>query len=156
MIATKRSNAALAELDQLFVQLSREVVHAVREQGLGGLSLSQIMVLKKAQRRGARAQDLSRGLAVSPAAVTKLVDQLSCRGLITRTRSRKDRRSAILAVTPEGVAALEQSERVRIQIIRALLEPLSQEEIAVLTRVLRHLVEVIPTAWKESAPEARR
>jgi DNA-binding MarR family transcriptional regulator len=145
---SKTDEYSIGELDQLLVQLSRQVVHAVREQGLGGLSLSQLSVLKQVQRGSTSARDLSFGLEVSPAAVTKLVDQLVHRGLVTRIRSRTDRRSAVLSITAVGTEALEESARMRTQLIRALIKPLPRSDIEVLVKTLRHFVEVIPSVWR--------
>jgi DNA-binding MarR family transcriptional regulator len=144
----KTDEDSIGELDQLLVQLSRQVVHAVREQGLGGLSLSQLSVLKHVQRGSTSARDLSFGLEVSPAAVTKLVDQLVRRGLVTRIRSRTDRRSAVLSITAAGTGALEESARMRTQLIRALTKPLPRSDIEVLVKTLRHFVEVMPSVWR--------
>lgn len=136
------------ELDQLFVQLSRLVWSAVREKGLGSLSIIQFYVLMYVSREETRARDLSTVLNVSPAAITKIVDHLVEHGLISRTRSLKDRRSATLKITPAGRAALEKSRRARTRMLRMLIDPLSKEEIVVLTRIMRRLVEMLPQAWQ--------
>ncbi|MGA2976427.1 MAG: MarR family transcriptional regulator [Spirochaetia bacterium] len=137
------------ELDQLFVQLSRLIWSAVREKGLGSLSIIQFYVLMHVSREETRARDLSTDLNVSPAAITKLVDHLVEHGLISRTRSLKDRRSATLKITPAGRAALEKSRRARARMLRMLIDSLSKEEIVVLTRIMRLLVELLPQAWQD-------
>jgi DNA-binding MarR family transcriptional regulator len=139
----------LAELDHLLGQLALLVWNAVREKGVGGLSLIQLQVLKRLMAEGLRASDLSAGLGVSPAAITKLVDVLAERGLISRTRSLKDRRSTLLEITPAGKAALEKSRRSRARTIRRLLDPLSDEETAILCRIMRRSVDLLPTVWQD-------
>ena len=143
------SDRELDELDQLFMQLARQVWSAVREKGVGGLSLIQLSMLKCLSTGQTRAHDLSTRLSVSPAAITKIVDNLRERGLITRTRSLEDRRSAVLAITPAGREGLERSRRMRNRTLRTLLVTLSPEDIVVLKRFLRRSVEILPGAWQD-------
>jgi DNA-binding MarR family transcriptional regulator len=50
--------------------------------------------------------DISRELSHDSGSLTRLVDQLDARGLIKRTRDKKDRRVVTLALTPKGRAAV--------------------------------------------------
>src|SRR5258708_8974502 len=50
------------------------------------------------------AAELAREYGIDASAVTRLVDRLEKRGLLTRVRSNEDRRVVRLALTPEGGA----------------------------------------------------
>jgi DNA-binding MarR family transcriptional regulator len=139
----------LLELERLIMQLARLTSRMMREKGVGGLSLSQMRVLKRLSRQEERASDLASLLGVTPAAVTKLLDQLEKRGYVSRAPSRVDRRSTRVAVTASGKVALEKSERVRSATIQRLLQPLRKEEASVLTSTLRRLTAELPEAWME-------
>ena len=112
------------------------------------MSLIQLQCLKRLAAGRTRARDLSTSLGVTPAAVTKIIDKLFERGLLSRTRSLLDRRSAALEITAAGKAALERSRRTRSRALRTLLDPLSDEEVSVLTRVIRRSVDALPAVWE--------
>jgi DNA-binding MarR family transcriptional regulator len=139
----------IEELEQLVMQFARLVTVTLRERGVGGLSLSQIQVLKRLCHKDERASDLAVSLGVTPAAVTKLIDQLAERGMVQRSPSRTDRRSAAVSITKTGKVALEKSRHARSAMVRRFLEPLEKEEAVVLARALRRMVDVLPAAWLE-------
>jgi DNA-binding MarR family transcriptional regulator len=137
------------ELDQLIMQFARMATQALREKGFAGLSLTHMHVLKRLSRQDERASDLAASLGVTPAAVTKLIDQLVVRGYVARSPSRTDRRSAAVSISPVGKAALRKSARARGATVRRLLQPLDHEEATVLARALRRMMETLPEAWRE-------
>ncbi len=55
---------------------------------------------------GTTAVEISRVIPVDPPAVSRVVHQLSQRGLLSRRRSRTDRREVRLRATPSGLALL--------------------------------------------------
>jgi len=139
----------LQELDQLIMQFARVATQALREKGFAGLSLTQMQVLKRLCRQNERASDLAAALGVTPAAVTKLIDQLASRGLVARSPSQTDRRSTAVSITAVGKATLEKAVRARSATVRRLLQPLDQEEAEVLARALRLMTETLPEAWQK-------
>ncbi len=143
------SNPDLDELDRLLLQLARQVWSSVREKGFSGLSLMQMQVLKRSSEQAARAGELAAQLRVTPAAITKIVDQLVDRGLITRTRSPEDGRSAALVASAAGKAALDRSRRSRNRTLRVMLGSLTKDETAALTSILRRAVALLPDAWRD-------
>ena len=141
-----RGKRDLAGLEQLLAQLVRHLSHVERERGFGNFSLPQLYMLKRIEKGSKRVRDLSFGSDVSTAAVSKLVDHLVRKGLVSRRRSRRDRRETILAITREGRGALRESARARLRSLRVLLEPLTDEEFAILTKMLRKLVASVSAA----------
>ena len=55
------------------------------------------------------AAELAREYGIDASAVTRLIDRLEKRGLLSRVRSKEDRRVVRLALTPEGHAIAEQN-----------------------------------------------
>jgi len=140
----------LEELEGLVMEMARCVTAALRDRGVGGLSLTQMRVLTRLAGGIERASDLALSLRVTPAAVTKLLDQLEERGFIARRRSSADRRSTSVSLTAPGREAMERSRKARSETIRRLLRPLRDEESRVLAAVLRRMLEDLPEAWKDA------
>jgi MarR family transcriptional regulator for hemolysin len=94
-----------------------------------------------------RQKDLSASLALDGSSVVRLLDALEAAGLIER-REDADRRAKIIALTGQGLAIIDQVEAAAREIRTAVLTGLSDEEIAVATRVLervgQNLSQMIP------------
>src|SRR2546422_357750 len=77
-----------------------EVRQAARNKSQGTLSVPQIRVLAQL-RSGAKGNgELAEALGVSVPSMSRLVDGLVRRGMVTRAVRRQDRRSVTLALTP--------------------------------------------------------
>ena len=91
---------ALCEVvDQVRVALNRDL------QRCAGLTLADNLVLCQvamAPGKRLRMVDIAGLLTIGKSAVTKTVDRLEERGLITRERDRSDRRTVYAALTAEG------------------------------------------------------
>jgi DNA-binding MarR family transcriptional regulator len=90
--------------------------------------------------------DISRELSHDSGSLTRLADQLDRRGLIHRTRDRKDRRVVTLALTPAGRAAIKAVLPNVVAHFNDLLEGFSAHEakmlVALLTRLLVRASEI--------------
>src|SRR4051812_30056279 len=69
---------------------------------LGITSAQASIIFMLASCRSLAAADLAREYGINESAVTRLIDRLEKRGLITRVRSEEDRRVVRLALTLEG------------------------------------------------------
>lgn len=76
---------------------------------------------------------------MSRAAVSSLTKTLSASGLLSRTRSDRDRRGAVLALTARGTAALEEAFRAHNARETQWAGLLTADELATLTGLLRKL-----------------
>jgi DNA-binding MarR family transcriptional regulator len=72
-------------------------------------------------------------------ALTRVIDQLEARQLVSRERSRKDRREVQLQLTPAGRATLEAAIPAVVERLNHALGDFSAEELAMLTRLLSKL-----------------
>jgi DNA-binding MarR family transcriptional regulator len=84
--------------------------------------------------------DISRELSHDSGSLTRLVDQLDRRGLIRRTRDRKDRRVVTLALTPAGRAAINAVLPNVVAHFNDLLGGFSAREVKTLTSLLTRLL----------------
>jgi DNA-binding MarR family transcriptional regulator len=73
--------------------------------------------------------------------VTRLLDRIEARGLVTRQRCREDRRRVLCRITPAGLKALEAADAPLNRIEAQRLGRLRPAEIATLIRLLDRLRE---------------
>ena len=68
--------------------------------------------------------------------ITRLLDRLETRGLITRQRDTKDRRVVSTRITPEGLAILEQLDKPVLDLHRRQFSHMPQSKLAQLINLL--------------------
>jgi DNA-binding MarR family transcriptional regulator len=81
------------------------------------------------------------------ATVSRAVLSLDKRELLRRTPSAADRREEILSLTAEGRELYETIAPMALRYERGLLEGLSDEDIAQLDRLIRHIMERATVPW---------
>ncbi len=88
---------------------------------------------------GLSQRSLADRLGAVPSRVVPLIDSLETRGLVTRVRSRADRRNYELRLTAKGAKVLGSLRGIAEQHEAELLAPLSSEECAQLGSLLARL-----------------
>ncbi|MBN4925331.1 winged helix-turn-helix transcriptional regulator [Hoyosella rhizosphaerae] len=73
-------------------------------------------------------QQVCNALAIDRSDMVRLVDELEERGLLTRTRDKKDRRKHTLALTKAGRAAQKLCDAAVNNALDSALQPLSRDE----------------------------
>ena len=74
------------------------------------LTTSQLATLRQLARHGRlSAGDVARGISVSQATITGIVDRLESRELLTRSRDAEDRRRVVIDLTEAGREAVATS-----------------------------------------------
>jgi DNA-binding MarR family transcriptional regulator len=104
------------------------------------LSFSQwmaLMALREAP--GGTAADLARIICHDAGSLTRILDQLEKRGLVTRKRSESDRRQVALEMTPRGRALIASLMPRVVGLWNELLGDFSHDEIRVLIKLLTRL-----------------
>ena len=85
-------------------QLDRDLMRAA---GLTANEYTTMMCLSEAVRRELRMADLANAAALSASRMTRLVDDLQSRGLVTKRASADDGRGNVAKLTPAGLAKLK-------------------------------------------------
>jgi len=136
--------------------------HAV-EQHLrvaAGLSYVQFQVLASlsASRTGSqRMTDLADDVVYSRSGLTYQADLLEARGLISRSPSPDDERSTAVSITDAGRALVARVLPGHVEVVgRLLLEPLSRQDLQVLTRLLTPVRDHMRATPPRSAAARRR
>ena len=86
------------------------------------------------------AGDLAHNICHDAGSLTRLIDQLVKRGLVTRQRSESDRRVVTLGLTPRGRALIEALAPRVMNLWNGLLAGFSHAEVDTLVRLLTRLV----------------
>lgn len=117
-----------------------------RAMGSDGVSVARLKLLTLiAREQPARSADLMAALSYSPRTMTEAIDALEREGLIDRTPDPTDRRAKRISITPRGEAAIEASAPIRTRFLQEVFGPLSEEERALLLRILEQLNERVQT-----------
>lgn len=94
-----------------------------------------------------RSSEVAKLMSVTTGTLTRAVDGLVEHGYVVRTRSEKDKRVVYLTLTERGKAAYEHHKRFHENMVANVKANLSEEELAILVRVLNQLNEYFRTAY---------
>jgi DNA-binding MarR family transcriptional regulator len=103
------------------------------------LSHSQYNVLRilgGASPDGLACQEISERMISRDPDITRLLDRLEARGLVTRTRDQKDRRVVTARITPEGLRLLEALHKPIAEVDRYPLQHLGEQRLRTLIQLL--------------------
>src|SRR6202795_3021529 len=90
----------------------------VRGAGLTASEYTTIMHLSEAPNRELRMAYLAKATDLSASRITRLVDDLQSRGLVTKTTSSSDARGNVARLTPRGMAKLKSAWPVHLASVR--------------------------------------
>jgi DNA-binding MarR family transcriptional regulator len=90
----------------------------IRDASLTASDYTTIMHLSEAPNRELRMADLAAATDLSASRMTRLVDDLQSRGLVTKTVSSSDGRGNVARLTPRGMAKLKSSWPVHLVSVR--------------------------------------
>jgi len=100
------------------------------ERSPDALSANKVGVLSYLYRQGPRTPgDVAAAEHQQPQSLTRVFTELEADGFVSRTRSARDRRQAILAITPAGRAVLERDMAERDVWLAAALAALSETDV---------------------------
>jgi DNA-binding MarR family transcriptional regulator len=106
----------------------------IRGAGLTASDYTTIMHLSEAPNRELRMADLANATDLSASRMTRLVDDLQSRGLVTKTASSSDARGNVARLTPRGMAKLKSAWPVHLASVRSrffdCIDPAAVEEVA--------------------------
>ena len=86
-----------------------------------------------------RQKDLAASLVLDGSSVVRLLDALESAGLIERRGETTDRRAKTISVTSHGLSIIDQVEAASTAVRTATLTGLSDEDLAIATRVLERV-----------------
>ena len=93
-------------------------IDLIRGAGLTASEYTTMMHLSEGPNRGLRMADLASATDLSASRMTRLVDDLQSRGLVSKTTSSSDARGNIARLTPRGMAKLKSAWPVHLASVR--------------------------------------
>jgi DNA-binding MarR family transcriptional regulator len=121
----------------------RHVAQFEKEVGDLDLTPTQFAALAKISERGEVSQNLlGRMTAMDPATIQGVIQRLMARGLIDRRPDPNDRRATLLRLSTPGRTLTREAIRRAHRVSNAVLEPMSPDERAAMTGLLRKLTEL--------------
>lgn len=106
-----------------------------------GVTVTQLLVLRELRRGPQTPGRLGQALGLAPASVTRLLDRLERRGLVSRHRELEDRRSVEVHLEPVGERLLGEIRVLRGTDLHRAVESMTADERRRLAAALRQLVE---------------
>jgi DNA-binding MarR family transcriptional regulator len=114
--------------------LDRELLD---EHGISLAGYDVLAFLSRAEGRRMRMSDLAGAVLISPGAVTRRVEALEARGLVTRSRSTGDARVVEAALTEAGSEVLKELTPTHVRGVRAhFVDQLRPRELQVVAKAL--------------------
>ena len=127
---------------ELLATMDRELASDKRLAPLE-LSAAQYMVLAKLANAAERmsAADLCKEISYDAGAMTRMLDRLEAKNLISRARCTHDRRLTYLALSEEGRAAFPRMREIMIGVLNGLLRGLTRAEARQLEALLGRMLD---------------
>jgi DNA-binding MarR family transcriptional regulator len=97
--------------------LDSDLIHGA---GLSASDYTTLMHLSEAPKRELRMSDLASATGLSASRMTRLVDDLQTRSLVTKVASSTDARGNVARLTPRGMAKLRAAWPVHLASVRSL------------------------------------
>ena len=113
----------------------------------------QLVCVRQLLKHGSMAPGaLARLISLSPATVTGIIDRLEKRNIVTRERSKEDKRKVLIALTPEGERLVEKMPPPLHEAFSRRLEELSEDEQEEIDRVLARIVDMMEAQDMADSP----
>jgi DNA-binding MarR family transcriptional regulator len=117
--------------------LSRGVVETLSRADLTPTQYNALRILRGAGEEGASCSEVSERMVTKDSDVTRLLDRLEARGLISRGREAKDRRRVVTRITDEGLRVLAQLDGPIAETHRRRLGHLADKQLDTLGELLK-------------------
>ena len=131
-------------------RISRAVDHYSRKLNVEfGLTTPQLLCLEALARANSMIlRDLARAVNLGESTVNGIVDRLEAKGLLTRMRSREDRRKVYLEITERGRKIMEKTPPLLQDKLAHSLSGLRDAEKQRITESLERIVELMQAEYR--------
>jgi DNA-binding MarR family transcriptional regulator len=116
--------------------LARRIDHVLKDADLSSTQYNVLRILRGAP-EGLACGDIGSRMITRDPDITRLLDRLEKRGLISRCRETKDRRMVLTRISPEGLKLLARLDEPVQEAHREQLGHLGRERLKALTELLR-------------------
>lgn len=116
--------------------LVQNIENLLRVSGLSGTQYNVLRILRGAGRQGLTCGETSARMVTHDPDVTRLLDRLEKRKLITRSRDTRDRRVVTARITPQGLRLLSGLDKPVSELHRRLFRHMTPQELKKLSSLL--------------------
>jgi DNA-binding MarR family transcriptional regulator len=134
--SASREEAVYLSLLRTAEWLSRGLIETLARADLTPTQYNALRILRGAGREGASCSEVSERMVTKDSDITRLLDRLEARGLISREREAKDRRRIATRITDEGLRVLAELDEPIAETHRAQLGHLGEKRLASLGTLL--------------------
>jgi DNA-binding MarR family transcriptional regulator len=127
--------SAFLDLLRTTDMLSRGLIAVLKSEDLSATQYNVLRILRGAP-EGLPCGEVANRMITRDPDITRLLDRLEKRGMITRTRESKDRRMVTAQITPQGLKLLGRLDEPVQEIHRKQLGHLGRERLRTLTALL--------------------
>jgi DNA-binding MarR family transcriptional regulator len=131
-----REEAAFLELLRTSDQLTRRLVPVLKTEELSEKQYNVLRILRGSP-EGLACSEIGNRMITRDPDITRLLDRLEKRTLISRCRETKDRRTVVTTITPRGLKVLERLDEPIQELHRKQLGHLGRERLKTLCELLR-------------------
>lgn len=124
--------------------LLREVEEALKQSGLSQTQYNVLRILRGAGSEGLACREIGERMITRDPDITRLLDRLEARGLVSRARERTDRRVVTTRISAQGLRILKQLDEPILQLHRRQFRNLA-------ARKVRQLVSLLEEARERDA-----
>jgi DNA-binding MarR family transcriptional regulator len=117
-------------------RLTRGLVETLGHADLTPTQYNALRILRGAGKEGASCTEVGERMVTKDSDITRLLDRLEARGLISRERETKDRRRIVTRIRDEGLRVLAELDKPILETHRNQLGHLGEESLASLDRLL--------------------
>lgn len=137
----KSTPEIIDNLRRIFQAINEYSRIAERSTGLTGPQLWAFKILDNTS--PIRVSDLARQMYLRPATVVGILDRLEMKGLVSRTRSKEDRRAVYLELTNLGKKLAKKAPEVAQVMLVKGLDELSDEQYLAVEEGMQHMVRML-------------
>ena len=120
-----------------------------------GISMTQIHVLRQLEQHGTMSMSrIAELLDVSLSNATGIIDRMAERGLVERVRVPDDRRVVLVQPSTQGIEALDETEGIKLDRIRAICNRLEDAQLEGVSKALGDLRVAIAAEFGIDTDEA--
>jgi len=116
--------------------LMQEIGAVLKPFKLSHSQYNVLRILRGASPDGLACQEISERMISRDPDITRLLDRLEARGLVTRTRDQEDRRVVTARITLEGLRLLEALDELIAEVDRYALQHLGEQRLRTLIQLL--------------------
>jgi DNA-binding MarR family transcriptional regulator len=117
-------------------RLEGKMAEWLKPHGLSPTQYNALRILRGAGADGLPCTEVGTRMISRDPDITRLVDRLEKRGLVKRSRGKKDRRVVRASITPEGLELLQGLDRPVSELVRGMMEHLGTDRLQSLMRLL--------------------